>query len=689
MSPQSETPTRPAPEAELSSRPNRLARFSEGELSQMRDRLDAIRRQPHPGKLARKLRKRKEISVEEMGDYLGVDPDMVSMFEKSGAIRIWSELAEMRSCFSDCEPEEPTEDLLGLLIELLEPSPEEEAVLRHDITDDLNWLAVSVKRLLPEDLWKELAERPPSDPWDEKTAPKTKRRSRSKAEALSTLSALAPAGRTSDSSHGLPEPEKPDEVLGFVVQLTALDPEGRAVRTTDLARFVKGFEQLEELGLSLSESKEILAELQKAMVQDQADAYLQKRQRCTACDRVQGIKGSREVTLRTLFGNVSIQSPRFRRCRCQAPQPATFSPLKDLLTAKTSPELLFMEAKWSALVSYGLSTKALQEFLPVDKKLSPSTVRCHALAVARRLESELGEERTFFVEGCPRDWEELPDAPGPITVGIDGGYLRRWHDRKKNFEVIVGKSVPTEGRSKCFGLVQTRDQKPKRRLFNLLRSQGMQMNQKVFFLSDGEQAVRQLQQYLNPQAEHILDWFHITMRITVLKQFVKGLVRLEKAEGAYAYDSPAREMQSAIDSTKWKLWHGKVSDALERLQDLETLMYNFEESYPKFDKLERAVEEFLRYLERNRGLLRNYGQDRREGRPISTAFIESLVNSLLTKRFSKKQQMQWTPDGARLLLQNRTKVFNQELPRIFNRWYSKLNLETEGHPRLTPLAEVA
>ena len=29
--------------------------------------------------------------------------------------------------------------------------------------------------------------------------------------------------------------------------------------------------------------------------------------------------------------------------------------------------------------------------------------------------------------------------------------------------------------------------------------------------------------YLNPQAEHLLDWFHITMRITVLTQLAKGL----------------------------------------------------------------------------------------------------------------------------------------------------------------------
>ena len=68
-------------------------------------------------------------------------------------------------------------------------------------------------------------------------------------------------------------------------------------------------------------------------------------------------------------------------------------------------------------------------------------------------------------------------------------------------------------------------------------------------------------------------------------------------------------------------------------------------------------------------MIPNYGQLWREGKVISTAFIESLVNSLLGKRFTKKQQMQWTHAGARLLLQTRTKVINGELPGTFRKWY--------------------
>jgi hypothetical protein len=42
------------------------------------------------------------------------------------------------------------------------------------------------------------------------------------------------------------------------------------------------------------------------------------------------------------------------------------------------------------------------------------------------------------------------------------------------------------------------------------------MNQQVEFLSDGGDDVRQVQLLFEPGGEHLLDWFHVTMRLTVL-----------------------------------------------------------------------------------------------------------------------------------------------------------------------------
>jgi hypothetical protein len=70
--------------------------------------------------------------------------------------------------------------------------------------------------------------------------------------------------------------------------------------------------------------------------------------------------------------------------------------------------------------------------------------------------------------------------------------------------------------------VQGVDPKPERRLFDLLRSQGMQADQQVTFFSEGGDTVRRLPEYLHPESEHILDWFHLTMRIAVLQQCARS-----------------------------------------------------------------------------------------------------------------------------------------------------------------------
>jgi hypothetical protein len=228
-----------------------------------------------------------------------------------------------------------------------------------------------------------------------------------------------------------------------------------------------------------------------------------------------------------------------------------------------------METKWASLVSYGLTAQALKDFLPVDETLSVSTVRTNALAVAQRCEAELGDEPMSFIDGCPRDWEQLAIPDGPITVGIDGGYVRDWDEQKGHFEVIVGKSILAFTRedeedipsSKCFGVVQTFDMKPKRRLFEVLQSQRHQLNQQITFLSDGGDTVRDLQLYLNPHAEHLLDWFHVAMRLTVLQQIAKGLPDQIRDE---EQDYPLRDpVIRNLERLKWFLWHGNVYKALQ------------------------------------------------------------------------------------------------------------------------------
>ena len=63
--------------------------------------------------------------------------------------------------------------------------------------------------------------------------------------------------------------------------------------------------------------------------------------------------------------------------------------------------------------------------------------------------------------------------------------------------------------------------------------------------------------------------------------------------------------------------------------------------------------------------------------PVSTAFTESAVNQLVSRRMVKQQQMHWTERGAHLLLQVRVQVMNGDLRQTFGRWYPWVKTATE------------
>jgi hypothetical protein len=329
------------------------------------------------------------------------------------------------------------------------------------------------------------------------------------------------------------------------------------------------------------------------------------------------------------------------------------------------------------LMAYGVTAQILHEVLPIDDTLAPCTIREHVFTVAERLEQQLGEEQWSFIDGSPAEWSRLPIPNGPLTVGIDGGYVRA-QGTQGWFEVIAGKGLLSFTRgeesqepvsSKCFAFVQTYDQKPKRRLFEVLQSQGHQLNQQITFLSDGGDTVRELQLYLNPHAEHLLDWFHVTMRLTALQQTAKGLPEKTRDEEE-DYPLRAPDMRE-LERLTWFLWHGNVYKSLQVVQciEMDPDAAVAMSGHATARKLLKAMEEFHTYIENNKGFIPNYGERYRHGERISTGFVESTVNQVISKHFCKKQQMAWTPRGANLLLPIRTRVLNGDWEATFREWY--------------------
>ena len=154
----------------------------------------------------------------------------------------------------------------------------------------------------------------------------------------------------------------------------------------------------------------------------------------------------------------------------------------------------------------------------------------------------------------------------------------------------------------------------------------------------------------------------------------------QMAKGLRSREHPelAAEVLEELARLKWLLWHGNVFRALQVVDDLQIDLDNTEQPSIEQQKLLKMVTEFSGYIRANGAWIPNYGERYRSGEAISSAFVESTVNQVVSKRMVKKQQMRWAPKSAHLLLQVRAKVLNEELADVFRRWYPAFAVPTES-----------
>src|SRR5712692_3352732 len=156
----------------------------------------------------------------------------------------------------------------------------------------------------------------------------------------------------------------------------------------------------ETLGLKLDEAKDVLAAIQTALVTAQATRFLEQQSFCPDCGMPYPKNGTHHLTFRTLFGTIKLVSQRFYTCSCsqakarrQGQKQISVSPLANLLPERTAPELVYLQTKWAAVMSYGCTAERLSEVLPLEKRISTAVLSGHVQQVATRIDGELGDEQ--------------------------------------------------------------------------------------------------------------------------------------------------------------------------------------------------------------------------------------------------------------------------------------------------------
>lgn len=442
------------------------------------------------------------------------------------------------------------------------------------------------------------------------------------------------------------------------ITVEAVDPTGEEYRQEFL--FEKSLDGLTDgrIGCSIEDGKVIMAEIQQAVVQRELDLWVRYRRACQCCGGQLPIKDYQRRNILTVFGAVPLTYPRLMICqKCNPWACFTFSPAADLCPDRATPELMELSAKLGARLSYREASEILSTFLPGHLSRRFTTLRHRTLSVGKRIEDAERRRRWHeFLAKEERTQLELQldrDPAREFVFTVDTAHIplvKHWGGR--TFEAVVGhcgRGGRGDSPGPLFAFEGTRSAELDATASSALMDQGYVGRGDITVISDGEECLKRLAGMLPQPATHILDWFHISMKLQPLAQMA-----LTSPEGHGLFEQ-------SIERIKWRLWNGQPKRALDLVTTVRRQLFSTIDSCLWARRADKLLKKLNTYISRNGRSVINYAERHRAGKRIATSPAEASVNSLVAKRFVKKQQMRWSRTGAHYLLKVRAAMLNGDL----------------------------
>ena len=300
----------------------------------------------------------------------------------------------------------------------------------------------------------------------------------------------------------------------------------------------------ETLGLSVAERKTILTGLQRYLVQAQAEEHCRSRRRCDRCGAQRPLKAFGRRRLVSLFGVVEVRAPRFDPCRCGVASRRPITPVAGIMSDRCTPAYERTLAKMGSLLPYRRARAMLDEFFPLGDTPEVETIRQRTLKVGARLERG----------AMTRSASAAPAQARSIALAIDGRHVKAVRGYQgRSFEVFVAQGGNDDGKQVVFSSMPAEADQPAQQLRSVLHGLGATSRTPVTILSDGADGPRSLGEAASVgPTHHVLDWFHLSMRIQHVAQCASGwpnaTVR-DSRDGARFAD--------AVEHIRWRLWHGQ------------------------------------------------------------------------------------------------------------------------------------
>src|SRR4051794_31596680 len=307
------------------------------------------------------------------------------------------------------------------------------------------------------------------------------------------------------------------------------------------------------LGLSLAESKQLLAGIQREIVAAQARVHAVHRPECRGCGVACRIKDYRHHAIATLFGQVAVRLPRFRCAGCGAAEAGVEWPSH----ARSPPELDRLPAQLSALITYPAAGESLAQRFPVDAGAGPEALGGYTFKTAEVL--------PVWAETKP-----LPTRAEAIVVTLDSTFIRSCGAGQRHLEVRIGNAETTTGRRQVFGAVAKAETDLGALIRRSLDAVGRTEGTTLTAFTDGCPGLRRILLDAGVDGLPILDWFHVAMRLRHLTQVAAGL----SSEGPERAAAKAAVVEEG-ERLRWRLWNGKAKDAKVSIDRIRAVTHHF------------------------------------------------------------------------------------------------------------------
>ena len=194
------------------------------------------------------------------------------------------------------------------------------------------------------------------------------------------------------------------------------------------------------------DGKKIMAALQNALVNHEAEAYALFRRACRNCHAFRPVKDYTTRRLRTVYGTVEVRNPRWMLCRnCHPGIVGAFAPLQELCPDRATPELMKLTARLGSMMPYRQAAGVLAGFLPIEPSETHATVRKRTIRVGDRLDDQVIEEEERGARSQTDDrrhfeLELLGDRPKEFVISVDTAHVRSADPSSaRNFELVVAR----------------------------------------------------------------------------------------------------------------------------------------------------------------------------------------------------------------------------------------------------------